>query len=65
MVSKHVYSEQLTGNWYLKRTLYGWKVMVEVQQLIMCRIDMSIDPPCNFYRKATITDLQKLKINFK
>lgn len=65
MATKHIYSEQLTGKWYLKRTLFGWMAMVEVKQLNMCKEDMSVDPPCIFYRQATLTDLQKLKINFR
>lgn len=65
MVKSSVLSEQLTGNWYLKKTLFGWLVKVEVEQLTMNNIDFSVDPAFRFYRNANESELKKLKINFK
>lgn len=54
----------LTGNWYLKKTLFGnYKVMVEVKKTYIDENDFSFSPSYTMYEKATNVDIILLGIN--
>jgi hypothetical protein len=55
---------ELTGNWYIKKKLFGFNIMVEIEYELMD------DCPYTFnwhnvkeYRRAKDSDLIELKIN--
>jgi hypothetical protein len=56
-------NRELTGNYYLKRYLFGYKVYVEIIYNIEEPYDLSISPDIKTYVKAKREDLLKLKIN--
>jgi len=45
---------KLTGKWYLKKTVFGYKVMAEVTSEHTYK---------SYYRKATRDDINNLEIN--
>lgn len=55
-------NRKLTGNWYLKKTLFGYKVMVEITFNNECSYDLSISPEITKYVKAELEDLLILNI---
>jgi len=53
---------ELTGNWYLKKGLFGYKIMVEVKVKTTCPYTCDLSPEFKEYQKATDKDLIELKI---
>lgn len=52
----------LTGNWCLKKRLFGFSVMVETIQTTTCEFDFSESPEFIRWEKAKDEDLVNLKI---
>ena len=55
-------NKQLIGNWYIKKKLFGFDVMVEATYQTVCDFDFSFSPTITKYIKATEDDLFKLNI---
>lgn len=55
-------NRKLTGNWYLKKKLFGHVVMVQTKQESLCQFDLSKDPRLTKWEKAKPTDLMELGI---
>jgi len=53
---------KLTGNWYLQKGFWGYKVMVEVIKTDTCMEDFSQSPEYTVYEKARPSDFIELKI---
>ena len=53
---------KLTGNWYIKKTLFGFKIMVEVIKQKYSEYDYSFDYDYLVYEKATTSEIRKLGI---
>lgn len=53
---------ELTGKWYLKRSLFGYKVMVEIFWQRECEYTFDKSPVIKTYVKAKPEDLVKLGI---
>ena len=56
-------SRRLTGNWYLKKNLFGLVVMVETIQTTTCKFDFSTSPEFTIWEKAKEKDYMELGIN--
>lgn len=53
---------ELTGNWYLEKRLFNYRVMVEVIQTYTCEYSLDESPEFISYVPATKLDLMKLEI---
>lgn len=53
---------QLTGEWYLKKGLFGYQIMVEVNRADTCEFDFSRGPEYKTFEKATDSDIVELGI---
>lgn len=56
-------SYELTGKWYLKKKLFGYKVMVEVEATDTCIHTLIQSSAYKYYKKANDEDLIELGIN--
>jgi hypothetical protein len=54
---------QLTGKWYLKKSLFKLKVMVETIQTSTCPHDFSESPEFTVWEEARDKDFMELGIN--
>lgn len=53
---------ELTGEWYLKKGLFGYQIMVEVEITSKCSYDYSGDMEYRRFEKATDADIIELGI---
>lgn len=53
---------KLTGNWYIKKTLFGFKIMVETIQQSTCSFSFDLSPEFKKWEKAKDEDILKLNI---
>ena len=53
---------ELTGKWYLKKGIFGYKVMVEVKATTTSPYSLDQSPIFTEYQKALPEDLVELKI---
>lgn len=52
----------LTGEWFLKKRLFGYTVMVETRQSYLCEEDQTFSPEFTVWERAKAQDLIELNI---
>ncbi len=56
--------KKLTGRWYIKKSFFGFIIMVETIQTTICVSDFSKSPEFIKWEKAKENDLIQLGINY-